>query len=440
MYLRGSKFDMNRRRKPFNYFKIIGLVTAIGFVMYFGVVIGPQVQSSIGPTPTATRDPESYVTEAGQLFEQGKLPQAIQAYQQAIAARPNDASIYISLARMQVWAGLYPEAQTSAENALLLNPNNSTAYAVRGWALEFQGNFLEGEAAIKRALELDDKNALAHAYYAELLTDQYLSGTGPLDVVDKATEESLVALALAPGMLESHRASGYINEMVGNKEKAILEYQAALAINKNLAILHLALGRVYRAMGVYDKAVESFTRANTLNPSDPVPLYLISRVYATIGEYKKAIQFAQQAIKIRPSDTNQRGNLGVMYYRENKWPEAATELALVINGGKDKDGVEIKPIELSANVSRSTEYYFTYGLVLVKLDRCGEALPLFQKLLSTVPGDEVAVYNANEGNRLCSIAAGTPQPTETGTPGTETPAGSAKRTPAKTPAVITPTP
>jgi tetratricopeptide (TPR) repeat protein len=434
MYLRGSKFDMNRRRKPFNYFKIISLVVMIGLVMYFGVVIGPQVQSSIGPTPTATRDPESYVTEAGQLFEQGKLPQAIQAYQQAIAAKPNDASIYISLARVQVWAGQYKEAQTSAENALLLNPNNSTAYAVRGWALDFQGNFLEAEAAIKRALELDDKNALAHAYYAELLADEYQNGSGPLDAIDKATEESRVALSLAPDIVESHRASGYVNETVGNNEKAISEYETAVAINKNLADLRLALGRVYRTAGVYDKAVESLNRASTLNPTDPTPLLLISRVYTTVGEYQKAIQFAEQAVKISPSDANLRGNLGAVYYRKNRWSEAVTEFTLVVNGGKDKDGVEITPIALAANPRRSSEYYFTYGLALVKLDRCGEALPIFQKLLSTVPEDETAVYNANEGIRLCSIAAGTPQPTETGTP-----AGPESGTPAKTLAV-TPTP
>src|SRR3972149_2554932 len=150
MYLRGSKWSMNKRRKPFNYFKIISLVAVIGFVMYFGVVIGPQVQSSIGPTPTPTRDPESYVTEASQLFEKGKLSQAIETYQQAVRAIPNDASIYISLARVQIWAGQYPEAQTSAENALLLNPNNSTAHAVRGWALEFQGNFSDYELHLKR--------------------------------------------------------------------------------------------------------------------------------------------------------------------------------------------------------------------------------------------------------------------------------------------------
>ncbi len=432
MYLRGSKWSMNKRRKPFNYFKIISLVALIGFVMYFGVVIGPQVQSSMGPTPTATRDPESYVTEADQLFEQGKLPQAIQAYEQAIGARPNDASIYISMARIQVWTGKAKDAQLNAENALLLNPNNSMAHAVRGWALEAQKDFLASEISIKRALELDPNNALAHAYYSELLADEYLNGTGPFDSIDKAAEESRVALTLAPGMMETHRARGYVLEVTGNYEEAIREYEAAVNINKNIADLHVSLGRNYRALGVYDKAVTALTTANALNSADPTPLLLISRVYYTVGEYTKAEQYAQQAVKISPADTALRGNLGVMYYRNLKWPESVDELSFVVNGGKDKDGVEIKPLELVANAPRIAEYYFTYGLALVRLNRCGEALPLFQKLLATSSNDETTVYNANEGIRLCSVAAGeTPSP-DSGTP-TEPSSGSTAEAPVETP-------
>lgn len=430
---------MNRRRKPFNYFKIISLVVVIGFVMYFGVVIGPQVQTSMGPTPTLTRDPESYVTEAGQLFEQGKLPQAIEAYQQAVRAMPNDASIYISLARVQVWARKYTEAQTSAENAILLNPNNSTAHAVLGWALIFQQNYLDAETSIKRALELDPNNALAHAYYAELLADQYSLGTGPFDVLEKMSDESQIALSLAPGLLEAHRARGYVfevtgNSETGNNENAIREYEAAVLIHKNLADLHLSLGANYRILGLYTEAVTSFNRAFTLDPTNPLPLYLISRVYATVGELTKAEQFAQQAIKISPTDTNLYGNLGSLYYRKGKWPQAAAELSLVVNGGKAEDGSEIKPFELSPDTPRAVEYYYTYGLVLVKSSRCGDALPLFQKLLSTVPDDEVAVFNANEGIRLCAVAAGATASPESGTP-----EALPSDTPAETP-VGTPTP
>jgi len=443
---------MNKRRKPFNYFNIIGLVTMIGFVMYFGVVLGPEVQSSFLPTPTVTRSPESYVTEAEQFFEQGKLLQTIEAYEQAVRAMPTDASIYISLARTQVWAGKYKDAQISAENALLLNQNSSMAHAVRGWALEAQRDFMPAEVSIKKALELDPNNALAHAYYAELLADEYNDGVGPFDVLDKMSEESKVALNLAPGLMEAHRARGYVLEVISptlNGEDAIREYQLAVNSNGKLADLHLALGRTYRAMQVYDKAIDSLTTANQLNPSDPTPLLLISRVYATVGEYGKAEQYAQQAVKTTPSDTALRGNLGVMYYRNFKWPEAADELSLVVNGGKDADGVEVKSFELAPNTGRVIEYYYTYGLVLVRLNRCGEALPIFQKLLSIVPGDETAAFNANEGMRLCSEAvgataspdSGTPSANSTGTPATE---AAASETPHPTiepsPTALQPTP
>lgn len=434
MYLRGSKWSMNKRRKPFNYFKIFTLIGVIAFVMYFGVVIGPNVQTNFLPTPTATRSPESFVTEAGQFFDQGKLAQSIKSYEQAVRAMPNDASVYISLARTQVWAGKYKEAQTSAENALLLNPNNSTAHAVHGWALEAQRDYLQAEGSIKRALELDQNNALAHAYYAELLADEYLEGKGPLDIVVLMSEESKVALSLAPALFEAHRARGYVYEATGNYQNAITEYDAAVAINKNIADVHVSLGRNYRALGVYDKAVNEFTTANQLNPTDPTPLLYISRVYATVGEYAKAEQYAQQAVKTNPGDTSLRGNLGVRYYQNFKWPEASTELKLVLFGGKDSDGIEVKPVELVSNAPRIAEFYFTYGLVQVKLNKCGDAIPIFQKLLAVVPGDEIAVFNANEGMRLCQAAAeATPVPDN----GTKTP--SLTETPAENPAV-TPTP
>ena len=400
MYLRGSKWSMNRRRKRFNWFRILLFSLLIVAGLYINELVLPTIESPFIPTATATRDPESYISEAETLFAQGKLLQAIEVYRQAIFANPSDPSIYVAIARVQVFAGQYPEAQTSAEDALLLNPNNSMAHAVRAWALDFQGELLAAEAAIKRALELDPNNALAHAYYAEILADQHLAGTGGLDALDRAAEESRVALSLAPNILETRRARGYILEVTANYEQAILEYQAAIALNGNIPDLHLALGRNYRALGVYDKAIEEFIRANSLNPSDPLPDLSISRTYASIGEYAKAVQFAEQAVQDDPADANLRGNLGVMYYRNFQWPEAAVQLGLAVRGGTSPEGPAITAIPLSNNI-RIAEYYFTYGLVLTRLDRCGEALPIFQEILAKIPGNEVAVFNAEEGLSLC---------------------------------------
>jgi len=402
MYLRGSKWSMNRRRRRPNWFRIILLSLLILGTAYVNRYIIAARPSPFLPTPTATRDPQSFVTEAEQLFKDGKLVQAADMYEQAIAARPEDASIHIARARTLVFAGQYHDAEISAGDALLLNPNNSMAHAVRAWALDFQGEYLEAEASIKRALELDPNNGMAHAYYAEILVDSYVSGTGTFEGVEKAIEESRVALALEPDALESRRARGYILEATANYEEAIREYQAAVNINPNIADLHLALGRNYRALGIYDQAVEEFTRANALNPTDPTPDLLISRTYATVGEYAKAMQYAETARDNNPIDANLRGNLGVMYYRNLLWPEAVDELVLVVQGGFTEEGERIEPINLVPD-ARIAEYYFTYGLALARLSKCREALQVAQMIQARVPSDELAVGNAVEIENRCRL-------------------------------------
>ena len=76
---------MNRRRRRPNYFGLVvfGLVVLFGY--YFNRVYLPSTPLLAGPTPTATRSPEAYKTEAEQLFNEGKLTQAIEAYQAAIS-------------------------------------------------------------------------------------------------------------------------------------------------------------------------------------------------------------------------------------------------------------------------------------------------------------------------------------------------------------------
>jgi len=221
------------------------------------------------PSPTPTISAETLSDQGDELFKQGKLVPAIDAYNQAIVSQPDNPALHITLARTLAFAGKYKEAQTAAEDALLLNPNNSMAHAVRAWALNFQGQYAEAESSITRALELDPNNALAHAYYVEILVDSYYSGLGDFDGVEKAIEESKVAQSLGPDLLETHRARGYILEATGNYEEAIREYDQAISINPNISDLYLAIGRNYRILGIYDKAVDAFTRADALNPEDP---------------------------------------------------------------------------------------------------------------------------------------------------------------------------
>jgi tetratricopeptide (TPR) repeat protein len=409
MYLKGSKWSMNRRRRrPLKWGRILFLCALIAGALYINQVIVPATPPLFIPTPTPTRPPESFVSEAEDLLNQGKMSQAIQSYTEAIESDPKNIANYITLAKLQVYTGDYEGAVTSAENALLLSSNNSMAHAVRGWSLGFQENYFEGEAALKTAIELDPNNGIAYAYYAELLVQQSLAGQDTLGSIDRAIEASQAAMGLAPNTLETHRARGAVLEITGNYKEAIQEYEAALLINSNIADIHLALGRNYRYIQDYARAVEEFTTANALNPADPLPDTYISRTYATVGEFAKAIQYAQQATKDDPTDPFLHGNLGTMFYRNRQYQDAIASLRLSVAGGTTDEGVVVEALPL--DYGRVAEYYFTYGLTLARLGECGEALQISQALVQGVPNDETSIYNAQEMVAICQeyLVSGTP--------------------------------
>lgn len=410
---------MNRRpTRRSNPWVILLLLAAVGVMSYVSMVIVPATPPLFIPTATPTRNPESYVNEAEQFYADGKLAQAVSSYKQAIVANPDDPSLYITLARLQVFAGDYQGAITNAQNALLKNPDNPLAHAVLGWALGFTGDYLPAEASIKKALDLDPNNALAHAYYAEILINR-----GEFEDFDKAASASRRAKELEPNSLEVHRARGLVlvNSGSENIEEAIQEFKAALAINDKIADLHLNLGFAYRVRGDNDLAVDELLSAYALNPQDATIPTEIMLSYSNEGQYGKAAQYAEDAVKIEPENPRLRGNLGVMYYQQAKatldnalMDQAIVELGLAVRGGVTEEGATVQSLALE--YGKAAEYYWFYGFALARRDRCNEAVPVFQALVSGVPDYELAVANAQAGLELCLVSLETPEPELTATP------------------------
>ena len=283
---------MNKHKRRGNPIRVILLLLLIGVGIYVNQVVIADVPPLFMPTPTPTRAPESYVTDAQTLENEGKLSQAIEAYRQAILADPMNTGNYISLSRLLIYLNKYGEAIDAASNALLINENNAMAYALRGWAQGLSGDYLNATASLKRAIELDPNNHIPYAYIAEVYGLQYESNTTILGVIDNAISNSQKSRDLSPNSLETHRARGYIQELVGSYGEAVQEYAAAIEINRYIPELYMRLGRVYYYPDVaeYDLAVQAFREADLLNPSDPLPDVYLSRVYQTQGSYATAIQ------------------------------------------------------------------------------------------------------------------------------------------------------
>lgn len=414
MYLRGSNWNMRQKRRRNNPFRIILLLVLIGAALYVNQIVVPATPPLFIPTPTPTRSPESYINEAEEAFASGKLLPSIEAYRQAILVNPGNRANYVNLARVENFAGMYADAQKNAELALVGNDDYALAHAVRAKALNELGEYLEAEATIRRALELDPNNPLFNAYFAEILIDK-----GDFGDLEKAIEASRLAVEQGPNMLETHNARGYVLLNTGNYEEAITEFKTALTINSKIADIHLNIGLCYRATGDYANAVQAFLDANALNPNDDIPDLEMSRTYAQIGEYAKAIQAAEQALKDAPGNPHRYGNLGLMLYKNGEYEQANQNFKLAIQGGSAADGTPVQGLPLDYGFV--AQYYYTYGLSLAYTNQCSQALPIFQALLSAVPDDEFAVFNANEGINICRESLGTPAPDDgSATPDAET--------------------
>ncbi len=417
MYLSGSKWNMRKKRKPLRPWRVLLLLVLIAGVVYLWQFYVPSVPPLFIPTPTVTRSPASYVLEAESLFQSGKLQQAEASYEEAIMVDPREPSHYIELARVRMFAGDYEGADTAARDALVLNPDSALAHGVLAWSLDFQASqatdaeersTLAAEALIEieKAVGLNPNSPLIHAYYAEILIDNDVND------YDRALEEARTAVELDSSLLEGHRALAYVWEMTGNRELALESYLVARSINPYIPQLHIDVGNMLRALGDLDGAIESYLGSVALAPINTEPLVLIANAYAGDGQFGNASQYAKQAVDLDPANPRLRGNLGRMYYHNNVYDEAIIQLSLAIRGGQSAEGawVEGLPLNDPQPDPRVVEFYYTYGLALAKQAICADAVDIFEYILLSVPEDEIAVFNAQEGLFLCGRIERTPTP------------------------------
>lgn len=428
--MKGRRWNMRQSRRRNNPFKIIILLGIVAFLVYVNLTVEPLSTTLFLASPTPTISAETYIAQAENLASEGKYSLALQEYERAIMADPEDYTNHLAAARLLAYSGDYEGAVEKSSNAILLNQSSSMAEAVQGFAQGLLGDYLDAESSLNRAIELDSGNAAAYAYYSLVLSKKVFNGDEVLGDLDQAIEASRNAQSIAPNSFETHWARGKVLEITSNYEDAVAELEQAVALNDNVAELHIDLGLNYRYMGENDQAVEEFTRANTLNPSDSYPETLIAGTYVNIGEYSKAIQYAQQALDDDPEDPYMYGNLGMWYRKNFQLSEAVLMLKMAIQGGVSSEGYVVEGLPLS-NTTRIIEYYTAYGLALMDLGYCSEANDIAQSLLQSISNDEVTSYNANTILSTCNdklndaqllklptptmIPTWTPQPTPTPT-------------------------
>ncbi|MCR4939481.1 MAG: tetratricopeptide repeat protein [Treponemataceae bacterium] len=109
----------------------------------------------------------------------------------------------------------------------------------------------------------------------------------------------------------------------GEFSEAIACFMSALHLDRDNYLLWYNLGVTYRDCGQTEAARKALLKARALNSSDEDVLDTLSLVCYSLGRMDDAFLYSFEALSINSTNAHIWNNLGVFYFAENDYEEAA---------------------------------------------------------------------------------------------------------------------
>jgi tetratricopeptide (TPR) repeat protein len=191
----------------------------------------------------------------------GRLEEAMYAYKQALAVRPDYANARNNLGNVYSRIGDVDAAIFEYKRLLTRNPDHAGAHY-----------------------------NLGRSYHKKGLLDQ-------------AVTEYEKALEINPGYEKARRNLITVSEQKREQDRLMLDYERSLAVNPEDVILHNKLGELYGRKGMVEKSIFHYRQAIALKPGYAAAYNNLAWVYATsIQEVyrngQEAVQLATRACEL----------------------------------------------------------------------------------------------------------------------------------------------
>ncbi|UCF03954.1 MAG: DUF2271 domain-containing protein [bacterium] len=327
--------------------------SAIGIVFLVTILVSSSVQGmSI----------EEYISNATSLQEAGKIAEAVDLLEKAVAEYPESSEIYAYLGLYTGMsagqAGDYMEAGRLSflaferlDTAVSLDPNNHTAYLFRGIlgvrVPKFLGRLDGAIAALNQVITLHAKDPKTVPNESLIYAHQMLAEGHTKNEDHAAAKEVLQKIIeIAPGTDAATLAEEQIAKLPSPKapERSPLavredDRQEIASLKKKIeqepenTALVLALGEAYYSADDFDEAVEVLKQYIRTETSNPTAYRLLGISVAQIAgrgydetiysdtDYRsglafEAISYMDRAIELAPDDVETRlirGIFGIMF-------------------------------------------------------------------------------------------------------------------------------
>jgi tetratricopeptide (TPR) repeat protein len=215
--------------------------------------------------------------------DQGRLDDAINAYETAIKLKPDDAKAFYNLAICYEKQGRLDDAIKANQTAINLKPDDAKAHYNMGVYYQKMGRFDDAITAYK------------------------------------------TVVAFIPDYADAHYNLGMCYQSLERFVEAIQAYQTVKKLNPGDAEIYNNLGALYRKQGRFDDAIKAYQTAIKLKPDYAEGHYNQGLFYHKQGRLDDAIKAYEAAIKLKPDYADAHNNLGGAYFVQGHLEEASRE-------------------------------------------------------------------------------------------------------------------
>lgn len=305
---------------------------------------------------SALRKPRQTLVERAAYYasigQRDNNERAIALYQQALAEKPNDASVLLGLSRAYSarvclynfspdWAA---KAQVLAEQAIAQRADDAAAYAALGYAHDCRGRVDEALAGYERALQLDpalDANRASAAYLYDRkgrLADALIANT------------SLRGDPARVRFLELQIAGNL--DLLGYPQAAEARYRRSFTLYPDNVYSNIAWPRFLFRQGRSSEAQDALKQAMARG-TEHADLHILAAELALIrGDAQAATQALRKAVALRPQASLPATLAGL--YAGKTDPGWARQRAQELTGyleqeqGNPSDWLEVVQLQVAA--------------------------------------------------------------------------------------------
>ena len=308
----------------------------------------------------SAQDASARLSEALDLVERGRIPDARRIYQELTASDPANAEAWMMLGSIDAENGDLGAAEESLRRAIALDPSMPEAHFYLANVLRVQGRLEEALASLESAVGAD-------ADYAEAWS---LLGAvhGMLDHADRAEECCRRAAELTPGSPEPWMNLANARYRQGRLAEAADDYRRVVQLQPGAAIAWYMLGSSLSALGNLEEAEAAYRRALELEPGHAESWYGLGFIASRRQEHATAAESFRRALQLNPRYAEAHNALASTLQTLGQYQEALRHY---------DEALRLAPAYAEAHSGR--------GSVLLVLGDPGEAIPNLREAIRLKP-------------------------------------------------------